>query len=490
MMYAEIIKYFTIIITSFYLYHKLLNKIEETKKKRIAYLACALLLSVVTGIIKSYAQYLAIPIMILVAFIMITLLSGTKLELSLSSIIISFAISYGINTLASVIIALLFFALKISHGVSYIYPMLLILPLQVVFATIPFKFKRLKKGMPFLIKGGASDVGVLLSLVVLCAIIVLNDNNARFIYIIPVLFIIICSVLVLLWWRKRITKIYKERLRTAEVQCLQDTIAEKDQRIDYLTKQNDSLSKIIHKDNKLIPAMELAVRKYLTSVNASDEETNKTGESLLAEFETLSNQRLGIIGNYQNKNKVLPLTGVFSVDTLLNYMLSKATNNDISFDFTLTGSVKFMIDNVIKETDLNTLLADLIENAIVATKKSSNKQILINIGVADGIYFMDVIDSGIMFETDTLCKLGLKKATTHANEGGSGIGLLSIFELCKKTKASLCIKEFSLSKQTLFTKRISVLFDEKRQYIIDSPRSESLMKKVSRTDVLFTNTDQ
>ena len=69
------------------------------------------------------------------------------------------------------------------------------------------------------------------------------------------------------WWRFRITRDYREKLRQAELKALQNELIEKDNRIRELEENNDSLAKIIHKDNKLIPAMELAVCEYLEMMN-------------------------------------------------------------------------------------------------------------------------------------------------------------------------------------------------------------------------------
>ena len=67
-----------------------------------------------------------------------------------------------------------------------------------------------------------------------------------------------------------------------------------------------------------------------------------------------------------------------------------------------------MVEKVIPESDLNTVLADLCENAILAAKDSERKSVLLVIGISDGCYSIDVFDSGLPFEIDTLANLGLK----------------------------------------------------------------------------------
>ncbi len=55
------------------------------------------------------------------------------------------------------------------------------------------------------------------------------------------------------------------------------------------------------------------------------------------------------------------------------YMLQKAKAHGINFDLSVSGSVKYLVENVIGESDLNTLLADLIDNAIIAVKNCEKK---------------------------------------------------------------------------------------------------------------------
>jgi sensor histidine kinase regulating citrate/malate metabolism len=154
---------------------------------------------------------------------------------------------------------------------------------------------------------------------------------------------------------------------------------------------------------------------------------------------------------------------VVAVDALLNYMLGKARASGVEFEVTISGSVKYMAENVVSAQDLTTLLADLIDNAITATKHRDKKKILVLIGIVDGCYRIDVFDSGIAFEPDTLSDLGVKKTTTHAESGGSGIGMMTTFEILKRYHASFAIEEYGDS-DCLFTKKVSVSFDRMHRF--------------------------
>ena len=61
--------------------------------------------------------------------------------------------------------------------------------------------------------------------------------------------------------------------------------------------------------------------------------------------------------------------------------------------------------------------------------------------------------------------LGLTRHTTHADNGGSGIGLVTTYESLQKYGASFMIEEYE-PDSGLFTKKISVTFNNLRQYIL------------------------
>jgi sensor histidine kinase regulating citrate/malate metabolism len=91
----------------------------------------------------------------------------------------------------------------------------------------------------------------------------------------------------------------------------------------------------------------------------------------------------------------------------------------VEFDLTVTGSVKYMIENIVALADLTTLLADLIENAMAAVRYREKKKILVLIGVIENCYLIDAFDSGTSFEPDTLASLG--RQNHHARGYGAAV---------------------------------------------------------------------
>lgn len=158
-------------------------------------------------------------------------------------------------------------------------------------------------------------------------------------------------------------------------------------------------------------------------------------------------------------------------------MLNKAKGNGIKFDVTVSGSVRYLVENIISVSDLRTLLADLIENAIIATKDCFKREILVSLGVCEGYYLAEVFDSGRLFEKEPLINFGLKKTTTHADTGGSGIGLMTTSEILSNYQASLVIEEFP-DQFNIFSKKVSVRFDNFSQYIVKA-ESAQIIRTIS-----------
>ena len=83
---------------------------------------------------------------------------------------------------------------------------------------------------------------------------------------------------------------------------------------------------------------------------------------------------------------------------------------------------------------------------------------------------MYIYDSGIEFEKETLSELGNKPITTHASEGGTGMGFMNTFDTLKKYQASLTIKELNEPNKDNYTKVLIFKFDKMNEFKIISYR--------------------
>lgn len=319
--------------------------------------------------------------------------------------------------------------------------------------------------MPFLQKKKFNDIGILISIVILITSSLYGLYKKDDItFVVLVLFPALCGLLLFIWWKIQLTRTYKDILYDNEIKELESTI-------EKLKQDNETLSKLVHKDNKLIPAMELAVRELMETcltATAQNVITSKT-HTLLEALDTLSNERKGILRIQELQPSTMTETGNTRLDTLLRYMRAKAISHEIIFDFVRNANLKHLLETTIDEDSLCTIIADLIDNAIIATKKQQTKHVLFCIDIENQHYCLNFYDSGIPFEAETILNIGKIRITTHAASGGSGIGLMNTFELLKSVSASFIIDETIPS--TNFTKKVSICFDACSEFRIISNRA-------------------
>jgi signal transduction histidine kinase len=281
---------------------------------------------------------------------------------------------------------------------------------------------------------------------------------------------------ILYWWDKNIQHQYLSKLRTLELESLRQELAEKDSLIEQIRQENEAQARLIHKDNKLIPAMLNAVTEYLTTADAD------RGQALAHELTALAGERQGLLHPTAPPEHSLPLTHRAGIDAMLSYMKNRANRYKIAFDVKLHADFAQKFDEVISEADLTHLLSDLLENAIIATKGADRRTIHVHLGILDNIPTVEVSDSGIPFTPSVYQDLGLRKHSTHLDEGGSGIGLMDIWEIKRKTTASLHITEYA-PPTTPYSKTIALLFDQKKHYLIQTYRPEELIRIQTRSDL-------
>lgn len=478
-MYKLLIKYFFIIVCSFYVYNKILNIKDNKKLKYISYALFSCLLSLITSLLTQHVDYIELPLWIIFSFFFIKLCFGTDNDVSLTAILISYCCSYISFVISAIIFSLFLTITGISSSKHFLILQFFVGILQNILIRIPFRLKRLKNGMPFLTNPVFNNIGIYISMLVLFVAMLLNNGNDNPIYAFAVIFILMSLIFIIVWWKSQLTKSYIYKLKNKEIEELNNTLENKNKRIKEMENEISCLSKIIHKDNKLIPAMELAVKNFLNNPESGN------GNNLVIELERLSEERKGIVHSLELSNKKLISTNILSIDSLMNYFLNKTYENGIDFNINTTGNVKDIVENVISESDLNTLVADIIENAVISTKYNNGHHILAIFDAENRNFSIDIFDSGEKFDVNVLLNFGIKKITTHGNDSGSGIGLMTTHEILSKYKASFAIEEFETTNSS-YTKKVSIVFDSKNLFTLKSKRTpEEIFLLTKRKDLIF-----
>lgn len=317
-----------------------------------------------------------------------------------------------------------------------------------------YRVKRFKSGISVQNNDGSVELLLLISILsVFLFTLFYATDVASSPFEIIVLSIILCGLGFIVLWKKHITSSYNKKIQIRNEDLYEQRIKEYEKERGELLNQNAELSKIIHRDNKLIPALAEAVKKIIASAP-----NKKDYKDLLAQIEQLSAERKEVIAEYQAKADTLPKTENTALDAVIHYLHNKALQNGILAEFNVdNAAIPLLLDCVKDHTDLNTILCDLGENAIIAAKHVQSGKIRISFEADGNAPSISFYDNGDKFDEKVLANMGKRRITTHKSEGGSGIGLMTLFEILNKYNASYCLDEH-LSDGT-YTKQIKLTFD-------------------------------
>ena len=482
-MYNVIIKYFFIYLGCIYLYYHLLNlKVTFSSQKYISIVTfICICLSLLTLFLRLYLPGIANILPILLLWIALSCVS-LQPQVTFVTIVISFGISYG--TFMSSNLLLLSFLSPfrfLFSNIPYYFFLLLVGFLGLVIIILLFSIKRLRNGMPFLTSARFINFGTFICLcfvALLTYIQLTNYFQIFFVLLVSFLFVSFLAALIF-WWQAQLTKSYLHKLQLLELESLRKELEETTKEMEHLKKQNEELGRLIHKDNKLIPALETAVTDFLSA--DGDEKNKALGASLILQLKELSGSRREILDEVSAARSRHFATGIPALDTLLDYFDRRAEARKMEFTVNIAPNLAAYVPSKISSEDITHLLADLLENAIIAVAPCASRKIRLQIYPYRKWFVIELSDTGIPFQEKSLLQFGIQQLTTHESSGGSGIGLMDIWKLKEKYHASIHITEYRDTAP--FSKRITFLLDHRSQYLIRTWRFEELRAKSRRADL-------
>lgn len=457
----------------------------------------SLLFAIGASLLNTLSPIHRIAIIFFSCCIYACLLRNSSIKLSFITMLISFALNYSILLLIGIPVCFILFIFFNSYETfphSYVH-----LPvgiLQVMCVHFIFCSKRIINGIRFLSQKVSIHIGILFSSMLLIYIANISSSTNLsanlFQRSVAVIGFILFSLFIPFYWRHRITQTYREKLRLANEKSLEDELNKQKETIANLEADNARLSQIVHKDNKIILAMLTAVTEHLeNATNATPDEQIIRGNELSAQLHDMANERQGILNTQSKLPNTHPKSGLHTVDGMLSFMETRAKEAGITYKLQLEENIKELVSNSIEEADLLHMLGDLIENSLIATKHTNNeKEILIHLGSLQGHFLLEISDSGIPFSLETYQRFGNEQHTTHSEDGGSGIGLMDIWKLKKKYKASLHIYEYEDS-EGIYTKKLAFIFDRKNHFLLQTPRYKEATYALTRGDLyIFSNKEE
>lgn len=420
----DIIQISCINLITYFVFIKLLNYKNSNFKSNVIMVMCSIVEAVsLTYLLKVITSLPSIIIIYCIQGINMSLITKIKVKKSVIVTFISLSIVYLIYIMSIVPISIIMKLINKNILKENIIIPILAFIMEYVILHFLFKMKRFKNGIPFLKnEEKVNNIGIIgvifIGIVLIIYSIIPNTTHTRYIFV----GLSIEAICLFIWIKKKITKYYKQKLKEQTVADLQNEIKEKDNKINEILEENKAIATINHKYSSRIKALEEFSSKIVSKPELVEKMKTEFGEdytAFAAQIKRISQEYSNEMKTKVTKENAIPKTGIFGIDTLLEHMSTEATKSNISLDVKINASINYMVEDIISESALETLLGDHIKDVIIAINCSNNtnRRILVVISIVDKCYEINFYDTGIEFEIDTLIKLGKEQITTHKETG-------------------------------------------------------------------------
>lgn len=473
------IKPFFIFCNSLLIYRKLC-RIRTTKKDLVD-----IPISLAFAMIVGFATYLSIGVSILVFNLLFNFYILLKYKqtvfLSITICTIAFAITYlffEICYLMMLPVSMAVYMLPVGEQIKTAIMQTLMGIINIFILRLILKKSKLKNALYPNLQNTSYQILTAISLTFIFVVSLYNSEiYTNGLVVVIFLFSLIICLFLLFFWFKHINSTYKNHVINRNIEILENSIDELEKENLVLKEQNVKLAEIIHRDNKILPALREAVATLI------DSKQSKSIVALESHLIDLSEERNDLIADYKETFTSLPTTGNLSVDAAIKFLNTKAQKENATFLFHTDGNVE-SICNKIPLTELVGLICDLGENAIISTRESASKKIYVSLVSSEESSCIEFYDSGEEFSAKALEFFGKRRYTTHKSTGGSGIGLMSIYALMEKYKFSFELNETNVYP---YSKAIKITFDNSKQILIKTNRQEIKDLALEREDFILIN---
>lgn len=491
-MLETFIRIFFLLITAIYTYYKILNQKPTNKLVPLKLFVLSILMCSITAFSFSSNQSLCLITIFLMFLLLMQAIEKQHLTSTYVAVLFSFAFSY-ISFYVSIMITSIILSIFYyqNYEISWILPRVLIGLIQFFLIYCCFSISRLRKGMTFLYNLPTGNIGFTICITIIMLIIAATKVNSKTHFFLQIFFssLLLSGFLLLYWWNYHITQTYRKHVKNNEIHTLTLLLEEKNKELEKLKSDNDRLSRAIHKDNKLIPIIYNAIIESNAKKIPLDLSQWEPDSPLGLKLKQLYDERWQILNEPRKEYKDFPQTDFEYINAAISFMYSEAKSAGIPFQIMLFDNLKSTIPEEITEDDFCHLLSDLLSNALHACTGISGAFILLYLGKMENISTIRIHNTGNVFHMETLKNLGLTRHTTHADTGGSGIGLMDIWRLKEKYKATLLIDELTNGSSSEIYTCIDILFNHKNHYIIQSDRHKELSTYINRPDLRIISKD-
>jgi len=433
-----------IILPIYMIYIKLTNLNATARTKTCIGIVYTILFIIISLILaRVIEEPYKSALLIILSSIFLAVFYKKNFASTLFFIIISFAVSFLMVITAIIISAFILTSLFLIEGadvrittLSFLIVIIFILIIQRVGFKILLESRR-----------GFEGAGIALSGISIVIYTLLRDGElSERALTLLVIGGVLCAFGLFCWVKRESLAAYSEKVHLKINSKLR---AENEQ----LNEVRLYLEKIVHNDSKKLPAYQGVVESLIESTE--NPTMKEKASQVLAEIMSAREEYSERVSRELREKKALPSTGLELLDAIFTHYQKICIEKDIDFDMIMRGT-----PSLIKQIELETLIANLLDNAIIACEHSpsSYKSIVVNLSNSE----LSVTDNGIAFEPETLELLGKQRVTTHSDSGGSGIGFITVFEIARACKASVVITG------SVDYKTVAVRFDGEGEYRVET----------------------
>lgn len=484
-MIAAFIKFYFVFIFTTYSTFKLLKIELPSFKSHIFINLYNIFLVLISLILKLFLPEAVYIIPLLLLWLLIS--NYSQPIISFTTTTFSFSINYALHIICSLITMIFIHPLRITNeNLRYSILALATAFLQLFVITKFLSCKRLRKGLTLTPANFIQPATTCTALFLLAFITYIPSERYNFYLQASVIVILLLTLAFLIyWWQAQIKKAYLRKLEIQELESTRTAMAELKLLNKQLVEDNTRLSRISHRDNTLITALKNTATHLLSTLDPESAEAIAAGE-LLRNLETLSAERAPVASASEANAARHYETGFSLFDTLLNEMSVYALRNEIAFSVHFGIGLDLFIPKDISESDFVHMVDDLLKNAFKSTLTKENRAVQLQFYKTDKYFVVEVADSGISFEVESLVNMGFERRTTYAD--GSGIGLMDIWNTKENYRATYHLEEYR--NPDPFTKCIFIAFDKKNRYSIRTYRKADILQQVRRADLqVYSDTE-
>lgn len=487
-MLANTTRNFFILTIAIYSFYKLLNLNSMTKKSSFLLIVSSFTISFTSSLLFFSNLSLNRLYILLIFFLLMKLFTKLRFSIVYVTTLFSFALSFIAYNLSGIIIGLILLPFQYgNYSLSWLFIHTFVGIVQFFLLYCCFHIPRLKKGMTFLYHVPSNSIGSSFCLLTIMLFIIPSHTKTSGEKLIAYIYtlLLILGFLLIYWWNYHITQTYRRYLKKNEINSLNILLEEKNKEIEFLRSDNDRLARAIHKDNKIIPIICNAILDSKDNQIPLDLSQWETDSTLSLKLKQLYDDRCEILKEQETLNRNVPQTAFEFTNATISFMYSEAKKAGIPFQVVLYDNLNSTIPEEITEDDFNHLLSDLLTNALNACADISGASIVAYLGETKKTSTIRICNTGSIFHVETLQNLGRSRHTTHPDTGGSGIGLMDIWMLKEKYKATLLIDEITDGSSSEIYTCVNILFNNKNHYIIQSDRHKELSTYINRPDIMI-----